>query len=137
MPLSSNTCSVRQLASSTCVVALMTLGRHLTVSGYLTNSVFSVKNPCSQRKLVRAGTFKYKFGSCMELSIFLAKVLGLYLIIVPAAVLLNRRHLARIIEEFCQSLALIVLSGFMALVLGLLVVVSHNIWSADWRVITT
>ena len=73
----------------------------------------------------------------MELSIFLAKVLGLYLIIAPAAVLLNRRHLPRITEEFSQSLALIVLSGFVALVLGLLVVVSHNIWSADWRVIIT
>ena len=73
----------------------------------------------------------------MELSIFLAKVLGLYLIIVPASVLLNRKYLPRIIEEFSRSFALIVLSGFIALVLGLLVVVSHNIWSADWRVMIT
>jgi ABC-type amino acid transport system permease subunit len=73
----------------------------------------------------------------MELSIFLAKVLGLYLVIVPSAVLLNRKQLPRLIEEFSTNLALSILSGFIALVLGLLLVVSHNVWSADWRIIIT
>ncbi|MCZ6860678.1 MAG: hypothetical protein O7I42_10445, partial [Alphaproteobacteria bacterium] len=73
----------------------------------------------------------------MELSIFLSKVLGLYLLLVCTAVLLNRRHFPRLIKEFSESLAVVVLSGFIALVLGLLIVVSHNVWSADWRVIIT
>ena len=73
----------------------------------------------------------------MELSIFLAKVLGLYLLLVCTGVLLNRRHFPRLIKEFSESLAIVVLSGFIALVLGLLMVVSHNVWSADWRVIIT
>ncbi len=73
----------------------------------------------------------------MELSIFLAKVLGLYLVIVPLAVLVNRKHLPRLVEEFSTNLGLNILASFFALVLGLLLVVSHNVWTADWRVIIT
>ena len=47
----------------------------------------------------------------MELSVFLAKVLGLYLVIVVPAALLNRRHFPRLIKEFSDSLAMVVLSG--------------------------
>ena len=73
----------------------------------------------------------------MELSIFLAKVLGLYLVIVPLAVLVNRKHLSRLVEEFSTNLGLNILASIFALVLGLLLVVSHNVWTADWRVIIT
>ncbi len=73
----------------------------------------------------------------MELSIFLAKVLGLYLVIVPLAVLVNRKHLSRLVEEFSTNLGLNILASVFALVLGLLLVASHNIWTADWRVIIT
>ena len=73
----------------------------------------------------------------MELSVFLAKVLGLYLVIVVPAALLNRKHFPRLIKEFSDSLAMVVLSGVVALVLGLLLVVGHNVWTADWRVIIT
>ena len=73
----------------------------------------------------------------MELSFFLAKVWGLFLVILSFAVLSNRKHLSRIIEEFSRSFVSIFFSGIIALVLGLLMIVSHNIWSADWRVIIT
>ena len=73
----------------------------------------------------------------MELSIFLAKVLGLYLVIVPLAVLVNRKHLPRLVEEFSTNVGLNILASIFALVLGLLLVVSHNVWTADWRVLVT
>ena len=73
----------------------------------------------------------------MELSIFLAKVLGLYLLILALAALLNRKHLPRVIEELSQNLALVFMSGAMSLILGLLLVLSHNVWTSDWRVIIT
>jgi len=73
----------------------------------------------------------------MELSIFLAKVLGLYLVIVSLAVLVNRKRLPRLVEEFSTNIGLNFLASIFALVLGLLLVVSHNIWTADWRVIIT
>ncbi len=73
----------------------------------------------------------------MELSIFLAKVLGLYLLIVPAAVLLKRKQFAGLANEFVTNLAVVFLSGLISLVFGLLMVVSHNVWTADWRAIIT
>ena len=73
----------------------------------------------------------------MELSIFLARVLGLYLVIVPLAVLVNRKHLPRLGEEFSTNLGLNILASVFALVLGLLLVVSHNVWSRDWRILIT
>ena len=73
----------------------------------------------------------------MEQSIFLAKVIGLYLLIVSAAVLLRRKQFAELINEFTANRALVFLSGLVALVLGLLIVVSHNVWTADWREVIT
>ena len=73
----------------------------------------------------------------MEHSIFLAKVMGLYLLIVPAAALLKRKQFAELAKEFVTSLAVVFLSGLVSLVLGLLIVVSHNVWTADWRAIIT
>ena len=73
----------------------------------------------------------------MEQSIFLAKVIGLYLLIVPAAVLLKRKQFAELANEFAANRAIVFLSGLFALVLGLMIVVSHNVWTADWRAVIT
>ncbi len=73
----------------------------------------------------------------MEHSIFLAKVMGLYLLIVPAAALLKRKQFAELANEFVTNLALVFLSGLVSLILGLLIVVSHNVWTADWKAVIT
>ena len=71
------------------------------------------------------------------LSFFLAKLLGLYLLIVISAVFINRKNLERIVKDFSSNLALVYVSGFFNLLVGLLVVLSHNIWTNDWRVLIT
>ena len=73
----------------------------------------------------------------MEHSIFLAKVIGLYLLIVPAAVLFRRKQFAKIANELVANLSIVFLSGLIALVVGLLIVVSHNVWTSDWRGVIT
>ena len=73
----------------------------------------------------------------MEVSIFLAKVIGLYYVIVFVAVMVNRKNLPRLAAGFSENLALGYLAGFLAVVVGLLIVVSHNVWVADWRAIIT
>jgi len=65
----------------------------------------------------------------MELTIFLSKVFGLYMLIAGIAVLFNRRHImAGVIaiakERFAQLVA-----GTIALFMGLLIVNLHNEWS--------
>ena len=73
----------------------------------------------------------------MNISIYLARVFGIYLVIACVAMFVNRKHLSRILSGFSDNLGLVVFSGFTHLFLGLLVVVAHNIWVWDFRGLVT
>lgn len=73
----------------------------------------------------------------MDVSIFLAKTLGLYLAIVSIAMLFNASRFATILNDVIDNPTLLLFSGILALIFGILLVVSHNIWQADWKVIIT
>ena len=73
----------------------------------------------------------------MELSIFLGKVLGLYLLIVSVVMTINRKDYKKLLQSFQENFALTLVCGVFTVILGLLLVVGHNIWSNDWRVIIT
>jgi hypothetical protein len=73
----------------------------------------------------------------MELSIFLAKFLGLYTLIVSAVMLFRRNHLEAVAKEIFASRALLVLAGSIDLLLGLAIVIAHPIWQFDWRGLIT
>ena len=73
----------------------------------------------------------------MDISIYLARVFGIYLVIACVAMFINKKHLPRILEGFSNNLGLIVFSGFMHLLFGLLVVVAHNVWAPDFRGLVT
>lgn len=69
----------------------------------------------------------------MELSVFLAKVLGLYLVIVSVAVWLRRKDLEELAVNFAKDKVHIYLSGVIFLLLGLALVISHNVWDTVWQ----
>ena len=71
------------------------------------------------------------------LSIFLAKTIGLYLVIVSAAFILKANELKPVALDMVRNSSLVMFSGILALIFGILIVVSHNIWVMDWRVIIT
>lgn len=73
----------------------------------------------------------------MDLSIFLAKAIGLYYVFVSIAFLIQKTRLRGLIIDTLNSPAYLLLSGFIALIIGILLVVSHNLWVEDWRVIIT
>ena len=73
----------------------------------------------------------------MENSVFLAKLLGPYCIIVAVGILFNLKTYQKVMEDFCKNSALIYLGGVIALLFGLLVVLFHNVWVANWAVIIT
>lgn len=76
----------------------------------------------------------------MQISIFLAKIIGLYLVIVSFAVFLNAKLIKNIVATLPENPAfpfLILLSGVITLILGLLMVLSHNLWARNWTVIIT
>ncbi len=73
----------------------------------------------------------------MESSIFFAKLLGPYFVIVAIGILFNLKTYQRMFEDFCKNVALIYLGGVLALWFGLVVVLLHNVWVANWTVIIT
>lgn len=73
----------------------------------------------------------------MEASIFLARVIGLVGVISAAAVLARYKDSLDFEEKLARNPVHIYVSGFFILILGVLVVVSHPVWTADWRVVIT
>ncbi|MES2219083.1 MAG: hypothetical protein V4501_11815 [Pseudomonadota bacterium] len=73
----------------------------------------------------------------MDISKFLSKVIGFYLIIVTSAMLLNIHQFTNNVANLMNDAPLLFITGVFTLVLGLLMVVSHNIWEWNWRVVIT
>lgn len=69
-------------------------------------------------------------------SIFLAKLLGLYCLIVSVGVLLDFDSYRKMLADI-KSGPFMYLAGVFALWFGLWLVLSHNVWRFDWRVIIT
>ena len=72
----------------------------------------------------------------MELSLFLAKAWGLYIVIITLALLIRKNTLHRLINSVQDTNTTLIYS-FLALIIGVLSILSHNIWSTDWRVLIT
>jgi hypothetical protein len=73
----------------------------------------------------------------MQTSIFLARLIGPVMTIVGLAVLFNQRGFRDLAKEFVESRALIFLSGLIILPAGVAIILVHNIWAADGRLMIT
>ena len=73
----------------------------------------------------------------MTTSIFLAKLIGPFFLLVGLSLLINQPQFRIVADEFLQNPALVFLTGLMILPVGLAIVLTHNVWAADWRVLIT
>ncbi len=73
----------------------------------------------------------------MEPSVLIARIAGPLLVLVALGMLLNREHYRTMTREFLDSPSLIYLSGTLAFVVGMVIVMFNNLWVADWRVVIT
>lgn len=73
----------------------------------------------------------------MDVSKFLSKVFGLYEIIISIAMMMNMNHFITDIEAMMNNGPLMLYIGCITVIMGLLLVVSHNIWMWEWRVLVT
>jgi hypothetical protein len=73
----------------------------------------------------------------MQTSVFLARLIGPVMLVVGLAVFANQRAFRDMAEEFLASRALLFLSGMLIMPMGLAIVLTHNVWTADWRVLIT
>lgn len=73
----------------------------------------------------------------MDASILLARLIGPLFVIVGVGVLLNPAHYGRMLESFLTNSELYYFSGAVAFAIGMAVILHHNLWVADWRVVIT
>ena len=73
----------------------------------------------------------------MEHSIFLAKVFSLYFITISLSMVFNRAYFIEAAFETVQAKGLSLLTALITLILGILLVLIHNVWVSDWRVLIT
>jgi hypothetical protein len=73
----------------------------------------------------------------MQTSIFIARLIGPVMIVAGLSVLLNRQGFRSMADDFLASRGLMFLAGMMVMLAGLAIVLTHNVWTADWRVIVT
>jgi hypothetical protein len=82
-------------------------------------------------RLMRAGE------ATMQRSIYLAKLIGPVLVAAGFGMLINTAVYRSMAEQFLASYALIYLAGVLTLTAGIALVLAHNIWVGDWRIIIT
>lgn len=68
----------------------------------------------------------------MELSIFLAKLLGAYTLITVLVLLVRRKLVIQVIREMIGNRSLIFVIAILELLAGIAIVISHNIWEMSW-----
>jgi hypothetical protein len=73
----------------------------------------------------------------MNVSKFLSKVIGIYLIIISIAMLTNMDQFIHYVSNLINDVPLMFVTGFFTLILGILMVVGHNIWQWNWRILIT
>jgi hypothetical protein len=68
----------------------------------------------------------------MTLTIFLARLLGLYCAIIALSMLLRRRETIAPINAMINDPGAIMIAGVIALAGGLAVILGHNVWQGGW-----
>jgi uncharacterized membrane protein HdeD (DUF308 family) len=73
----------------------------------------------------------------MQASIFLARLLGPLLLVPGVSILINPRIFRAMATEVVGSVTLVFLFGILDFAAGLAIVLTHNVWAANWRVLIT
>jgi hypothetical protein len=70
-------------------------------------------------------------------SIFLAKLIGPLSLVLGFGALFNRDVVRAVLHEFINNRAILFLAGLITFPAGLAIVLTHNVWVADWPVVIT
>jgi len=73
----------------------------------------------------------------METSIFLAQLMGIFSLVMGFSMLAKQKMLISIFHELSGSRALSYILGTLMFLLGLLVILNHNVWELSPRIIIT
>lgn len=67
----------------------------------------------------------------------LAQILGPYCLIAAVGLFVGEASMKKAYQEFLKSPALLYLGAALALLLGLFIIATHNVWVKNWTVLIT
>lgn len=73
----------------------------------------------------------------MDISLFLAQVFGLYLLIGGVGMLLHPYATQELLGRWSSDRVVVFLGGFVALIIGIPLVLIHSIWEGTWEIVVT
>lgn len=73
----------------------------------------------------------------METSILIAKIIGLIYLSFGVGILLNGNYYKKEIPKLLENTAYLILGGFMAIIVGILIIDNHNYWVKNWTIVIT
>lgn len=73
----------------------------------------------------------------MELSILLARIISVVYVSAALGAIFSADHYRRLPEDLFSNAGLTFVTGFMTVVLGILIVHYHNTWTKGWPVLIT
>lgn len=73
----------------------------------------------------------------MELSLFLAQVIGIVLFVIGFGFICNATHYQKMFAAVLKNDGFILFSAMFSLIIGTFLVLTHNIWEQSWVVIIT
>ena len=73
----------------------------------------------------------------MQSSVFLAQLIGPVMLVAVIGLLIRPENHRTMVLRFLESPPLIYFTGVLSMVAGVAIVLNHNIWTTDWRVIVT
>ena len=73
----------------------------------------------------------------METAVFVARLVGPCYIIIAAGMLINRQVYEKIMDDFSKNATQVFYGGMLALIVGVLILLHHNVWEASWRTVIT
>lgn len=73
----------------------------------------------------------------MQTSIFIGKVLGIYMLITCIALLFNQKYYRETFKEIIDNKSFFIISAIISLIIGILIIITHNIWIVQWQLLIT
>lgn len=73
----------------------------------------------------------------MEASIFLGKLFGYVLVLMALHVFFCKKHFRAYAEHMLENPGVANFMSFFAVIMGVLLLLYHNVWAADWGIVVT
>lgn len=73
----------------------------------------------------------------MDITILVAKILGIYLVVAGLFLLIKGKTIPHLLKDFFDHPAIVYLTGVILIFLSSLYLVQYNIWDGTWRTLVS